>query len=395
MSNTLLTPTQITREALRVLHQKLNFVGNINRQYDEKFAQEGAKIGTSLNIRLPVKYTTTASSTLSVQNAVEENTTLTVSTQRHVGMRFTAVELTMSLDDFSKRIINPAMAALAAGIEADALSMHTAVYNTVPNIGAALNFRNVMLARKRLDDSLAPDDDERKILLNTTDNVDLVDALKGLFQDSNAIKEQYRRGMMGRTAGFEFYQNTLMPTQATGTALAATTYTVNGASQVGAGVIVATGSTTFAVGDVITFAGCNEVHPETKADTGNLQRFVVTAAYAGGAGTVAISPSIFVTGGRQNVSASPTNGGAVTKVGGASAVYRPSLAFHPDAFTFATADLVMPKGVDMASRQVMDGISMRLVRQYDIAEDRMPCRVDVLYGFRAIRPELACRILSN
>lgn len=395
MSNTLLTPTQITREALRVLHQKLNFVGNINRQYDDKFANEGAKIGTTLNIRLPVRYTTTASATLSVQNTVEENTSLTVSTQRHVGMRFTAVELTMSLDDFSKRIINPAMAALAAGIEADALSMHTSVYNTVNNVGSALNFRNVMLARKRLDDSLAPDDDERKVLLNTTDNVDLVDALKGLFQDSNAIKEQYRRGMMGRTAGFEFYQNTLMPTQTTGTAAAATLYTVNGASQVGSSITVATGTLTFAVGDVITFAGCNEVHPESKADTGNLQRFVVTTAYAGGAGNIAISPAIVTSTGRQNVSASPSNGGAVTKVGAASSVYRPSLAFHPDAFTFATADLIMPKGVDMASRQVMDGISMRLVRQYDINEDRMPCRVDVLYGYRAIRPELACRILSN
>ena len=123
--------------------------------------------------------------------------------------------------------------------------------------------------------------------------------------------------------------------------------------------------------------------------------FVVTADYAGGAGNLAISPAIVTSGGRQNVSASPTNGGAVVKVGGASTVYRPSLLFHPDAFTFATADLEMPKGVDMAARSVQDGISMRLVRQYDINEDRMPCRIDVLYGFRTIRPSLACRLLNN
>lgn len=385
----------ITREALRVLHQKLNFVGNISRQYDDRFAQEGAKIGTSLNIRLPVQYTTATGATLSVQNTVETQTTLTVSTQRHVGMRFTAQELTMQLDDFSKRIINPAMSVLAAAIEADALSMHRDVYQSVNNLNSPISFRQVLLGRKRLADSLAPADGKWTALLNTQDNVDLVDTLKGLFQSSSNISSQYRDGMMGQAGGFDFYENTLMPTQTTGTALAATTYTVNGASQTGSQVTVATGATTFAIGDIVTFAGCNEVHPETKADTGRLQQFVVTAAYSGGAGNLQISPSIVTSGGNQNVSASPTNGGAVTKIGGASAVYRPSLLFHPDAFTFATADLVMPKGVDMAARVVQDGISMRLVRQYDINEDRMPCRIDVLYGFRTIRPQLACRVLSN
>ncbi len=393
----------ITREALRILHQKLNFVGNINRQYDDSFAQEGAKIGSQLRIRLPVRYTATigTSATISVQDTVEEETTLTVNRRGQVAMRFTAQELTLSLDDFSKRIIEPAMAVLAAGIEADALTMHRDVYYSVNNIGAPIAFRQALLAKKRLDDSLAPEDDRRVALLNTQDNVDLVDVLKGLFQSSSQIGAQYRTGMMGQTAGFSFYQNTLMPTSTTGTMPSATTMTVSGANQTGAVInIVAPGANTntFAVGDIVTFAGCNEVHPETKADTGRLQQFVVTAAATANGTTpiaLSISPAIVVTGGRQNVTASPTNGGAVVKVGGASAIYRPSLFFHPDAFTFATADLVLPKGVDMAARSVQDGISMRLVRQYDINEDRMPCRIDVLYGFRTIRPELAARVLSN
>ena len=395
MSNTLLTPTMITREALRILHQKLNFIGNINRQYDDRFAQEGAKIGTALNIRLPVQYTVTTSSTLSVQNTVETNTTLNVTTQKHVGMRFTAVELTMQLDDFSKRIIEPAMAALASSMEADALNMIKDVYQSVNNIGSPIGFRQVLLGRKRLEDSLTPSDGRRIALLNTQDNVDLVDAVKGLFQSSAQIGEQYREGMMGKTSGFSFYENTLVPTFTTGTSAAATGYTVNGASQTGATIVVAAGANTFKAGDIITFVGCNECHPETKADTGRLMQFVITADYAGGAGSIAIAPSISTSGGSQNVTASPTNGGAVAKIGGASAVYRPSLLFHPDAFTFATADLVMPKGVDMAARVVQDGISLRLVRQYDINEDRMPCRVDVLYGYKTLRAQLAARILSN
>lgn len=395
MSNTLLTPNQITKEALRILHQKCTFIGTIKRDYDSSFAKTGAKIGDSLRIRLPNQYTVRSGANLSTQTTVENSVTLQVNNQRGVDTTFTSSDLTLSLDDFSQRILQPAMSVLAANIEADAMSMALDVYNAVNGVGSAITFNRLMQARKVLNDNLAPMDNNRSVLLNTQDNVDLVDALKGLFQDSTAIKEQYKEGQMGRTGGFDFYENTLIPTQTTGTAASATTYTVNGASQVGAGVIVATGSTTFARGDVVTFAGCFAVHPETKASTGVLQQFVVTAAYAGGAGTLAISPSIVVTGGAQNVSASPTNGGAVTKVGGASAVYRPSLAYHKDAFAFATADLVMPEGVDFASRQVMDGISMRIIRQYAISTDAFPCRIDVLYGYRTIRAQLAARILSN
>lgn len=398
MPNSILTPTAVTREALRILHQKLNFVGNIKRDYDDSFAKSGAKIGDSLKIRLPNQYTVRTGATLSAQDTSEISTTLQVATQKGVDLNFTSVDLTMSLDDFSKRILDPAMSVLAANIEADALSMMLDVYQNVNNIGSAITFGKLMSSRKVLNDALAPMDNNRSILLNTQDNVDLVDGLKGLFQDSAAIKEQYREGSMGRTGGFDFYENTLIANQTTGTSAAVTGYTVNGAvtANGSTAVTLAAGANTFKKGDVITFVGCNRVHPETKADTGVLQQFVVTADYAGGAGSLSFAPAIYTSGGRQNVvAAGIANGVAVAKIGGASAIYKPSLAFHKDAFAFATADLVMPQGVDFASRQVLDGISMRIVRQYDINNDKFPCRLDVLYGYKTIRPELACRILSN
>lgn len=395
MSNTLLTSTKVTRECLRILHQKLNFVGRINRTYDDSFAVEGAKIGQDLKIRLPNQYTVTTGAVMTAQDTSESSTTLTVATQKHVGMNFTTAELALSIDDFSERIIEPAMAVLASSVEADAMSMFLDVYNAVDNVGAALNFNKMMSSRKKLNDNLTPMDNNRTMLLNTQDNLDLVDALKGLFQDSAAIKEQYTEGSMGRTGGYNFYENTLIPTQTTGTAASATTYTVNGANQTGATIVIQTGATTFKKGDVVTFAGCNRCHPETKNDTGDLQQFVVTADYAGGGGSLSISPSIVVTGGRQNVFASPSNTGAVVKIGGASVVYRPSVAFHRDAFALATADLVMPKGVDFAARDNMDGLALRIVRQYDINNDQLPCRVDILYGYKTIRAQLAARILSN
>jgi hypothetical protein len=204
--------------------------------------------------------------------------------------------------------------------------------------------------------------------------------------------------MMGRTAGFDFYENTLLSADTTGTSAAATGYTVNGAVTTNGSttVTVQTGTTTFKKGDVFTVAGCYRVHPETKATTSALQQFVVTADYAGGAGSLSFAPAIYTTTGAQNVTASGMpNSAAITKVGGASGVYNQSIAFHKDAFTFATADLVMPKGVDFSAREVYDGLSMRVVRQYDINNDKFPCRLDMLYGYKTIRAQLAARILSN
>lgn len=396
MANALLTPTAVTRKALQILHQKLTFVGGINRGYDDSFAKGGAKIGDTLKIRLPNQYVVRTGATLSAQDTTESSTSLQVATQKGVDLNFTSVDLTLSMDDFSTRILEPAMAVLAAAIEADALSMYKDVNQLVDGDAAAIALSNFLTGRQYLNESLTPQDNRRTALLTPTHANKLVDALKGLFQDSSAIAEQYREGMMGRTAGFNFGETTHLNTHQTGTAAKVTGYVVNGAGQTGAAIVVQTGATTFKKGDVITFAGVSQVHPETKADIGRLQQFVLTADYAGGAGSLQISPAIVVSGATQNVSASPTNGGAVGKVGaGANELLTNSLVFHKDAFTFATADLVMPQGVDFAAREVYDGISMRVVRAYDINNDKFPCRLDVLYGYKTLRPQLAARVHAD
>jgi hypothetical protein len=390
MANTILTPTQVTRETLRVLHQKLNFVGSINRQYDDSYAIKGAKIGTDLKIRLPNQYTVRSGATLSAQDTTESSVTLQVTTQKGVDLNFTSADLTLSLDDFSMRILDPAMAVLAANIESDALTMYKDVYNQVNNQAAAATFNKVLQGRKILGDNLTPPGD-RSVCLNTQDNVDLVDALKGLFQDSSAIAKQYREGYLGRTAGFDFMENTLVPSHPRSGANGA--YLTNGVAQTGATLNVDTGATAPVAGDIFTIAGVFRVHPETKVSTGVLQQFTVAA----GASTTVwtISPAIVATGATQNVSNSAADNSAITIAGTASTTHGISLAYHKDAFTFATADLVMPKGLDFAAREVMDGISLRIVRQYDINNDKFPCRLDVLYGFKTIRAQLACRLANN
>lgn len=396
MPNSFLTPQTITREALRILHQKATFIGNINRQYDDSFAKTGAKIGSQLKIRLPNEYAVSSGATVSSwQDTTENSTTLEVSTQKHVPMYFGMADLTLTIDEFSKRYIEPAVSVLAANVEADAYSMYKDVYNMVDGDAAALAFSHVLAGRKVLNDNLTPMDSSRAAVLSTAHSAKLVDALKGLFNDPKEVSRQYREGEMGRTAGFNFYESTFASDHTTGDAAKTTTCTVNGASQIGSTITIANvSSKTFKKGDIVTFAGCNAVHPETKTSTGALKQFVITADAA--STSLSISPAIVVTGAGQNVSASPTNGGAVVKVGaGASELLNTSMVFHKDAFTFATADLVLPNGVDFAARETMDGISMRIVRDYDITNDRILARLDILYGYKTIRPQMACRIHAD
>jgi hypothetical protein len=413
----MLTPTAVTREAARILHQKCNFIGSCNKQYDDSFKNGGAtvkgKFGPTLKIRMPNEYTVRSGLTMSAQDTTESSVDLTVSTVKGVDVSFTSTELALSLDDFSQRILEPAMSRLAANIEADAISMYKDVYNLYDGDAAAFAFESVTAGRQMLTDNLAPMDDGRVLVLNTTHATKFINDTKGLFHDQATISKQYRDGVIGKVNGFNaVYENTLLLPHTTGTAAKASTYLVNGASQTGSYITVDTGATTFVRGDVFTITGVYRVHPETKVSTGVLQQFVVapvlgtgfcgngTGASATTTGTsttqIGIYPAIVTSGGGQNVTGSPADNAAITKVGaGASETLVQSMAFHRDAFAFVTADLPMPEGVDFAARQVVDGISISMVRDFSISDRSFPCRIDVLYGYKAVRPQLAARIHND
>jgi P22 coat protein - gene protein 5 len=400
MPNSLLTPTAVTREALRVLHQKLNFIGSITRDYDSSFAKTGAKIGDSLKIRLPNQYVVRTGAALATQDTTETSVSLQVATQKGVDLNFTSVDLTLSLDDFSKRIINPAMSVLAANIEVDAMSMYKDVYQSMWNGGAALTYNNVLDGGVLLKEALTPAND-RTANLTPRAMADMVKDTKTLFNEQNAVGKQYREGYMGRAAGFDFVENTMWPSHVRGAANGAyTTSTLVGALPISAtpvtSITVATGAGTINKGDVFTIANVFKVHPETKISTGVLQQFTAAADYAGGGGVVSFSPPIVLAGAAQNVVIPVTSAtAAIVVLGTASTAVGTSLLYQEGAFGFATADLIMPDGVDWKAREVFDGISMRMIRQYDINSDRFPTRLDVLYGYKTLRPQLAMRQHNN
>jgi len=398
MANSLLTIDQITRKALSILENSLVLTRNVNRAYDDSFAVQGAKIGSTLRIRKPDRALVTDGAALQVQDDNEQYTTLTVSNQKHIGVNFTTAELTMQLDDFADRVLKPRISQLASSIDADVANAYKSIYQSVGSPGSTPSTALVLLqGHQKLNEMAAPLS-PRYATVNPAANASLVDGLKGLFNPTSTISRQFKNGMMGEgVLGYEeinMSQSIVNHTNGDwGTSITVTSsVTTQGATSLG---ISFTGSSkTWKAGDVFTIAGVYAVNPQTRQSTGSLQHFVVTADASGSStATLSISPAIYTAShALATVDAFPAGSAVVTMLGTASAQNPQNLVYHKDAISFATADLLMPQGVDMASRQVHNGISMRIVRQYDINNDRLPCRIDVLYGYSVIRPEMAARM---
>ena len=396
--NSLLTIDMITRKSLEILENNLVITRTVNRQYDDSFAKSGAKIGSTLRIRLPDRALVTDGAALQVQDDVEQNTSLTVSSQKHIGINFTTAELTMQLDDFAERVLKPRISQLAASIDADVANSFQSIFQSVGTPGTTPGTSLVLLqAQQKLNEAAAVMS-PRYATVNPAANAALVEGMKGLFNPVSTISKQFKSGLMGEgILGYEeLNMSQSIKQHTTGTRTGAHTVTTTVTDQGAATIaITGTGSQIIKKGDVFTIGSVFAVNPQTRESTGSLQQFVATAdaTATGGAYTVSVSPAIFTASqALATVDSFPQSGATVTFLGSASTQYPQNLIYHKDAITFATADLVMPQGVDMASRQVHNGISMRIVRQYDINNDRMPCRIDVLYGFSVIRPQMAVRM---
>lgn len=401
MSNTVLTPSMITKESLRVLVNSLAFTNGATKKYDDRFAQRGAKIGDTLSLRKPPRYIGRTGATLAIEDSVETSVPLVLNTQFGVDIQFSSKDLTLSVDEFSARFIKPAMATIANKIDRDGLALYKNVYNTVGTMGTTPATTKVFLdAGVKMDFEAAPNDGDRSVIIDPNAMGSMVDAVKGLFNPQSNIGDYLRRGMIAKDflrLDWAMDQNVNVHTVG---ALGGTPL-VNGAGQTGSSLNTKgwTASITalLNVGDVFTIAGVNAVNPQTRQTTGQLRQFVVTAvANSDGSGnsTVSISPAITTSGQFQTVTASPGDGAAITVVGTGGQTSPANLAYHKDAFVVAFADLEVPNGVDMAARasDEQTGISIRMIRNFDIRTDQWPCRLDVLYGWAVQYPELACRI---
>ena len=415
MANNLLTISMITNEALMVLENELTFSGQVDRNYDDQFAVTGAKIGATLNVRRPGRFIGTTGPALNVEDFNETSVPVTLSTQFHVDTQFTTQDLALSLDAFSDRILKPAVAAIANKVDFDGLTM--AKNNTANIVGTAgtppTGLITYLTAGAYLDSEGAPRDGRRSCVIEPFTSATIVDSLKGLFVPSDVIGKQYQKGMMGRdSAGVNWYMDQNVVSQTFGSYATATlscnTTTATGfltsgwASTSTIALTAATATAGLKQGDVIQIAGVYAVNPQNRQAYGSnkLRNFVVTAPVTvatSGTTSVTVSPAIITAGQFQNVSIPTTSSSAaVTPFNNTGTVSPQNIVMHKNAFCLATADLELPDGVHFAGRASDKelGLSLRVVRQYTINNDSIPTRVDVLYGWAPLYPELACRVAA-
>jgi len=408
MSNTLLTISKITNEALMVLENELTFTSEVDRNYDDQFAVVGAKIGATVNVRRPGRFIGTTGPALNVEDFNETSTPVTLSTQFHVDTQFTTQDLALSLDMFSDRVLKPAVAAIANKIDYDGLT--TARLNTANIVGTpgtpSSDLGTYLTAAAYLDAEGAPRDGRRSCIVEPFTSATIVNSLKGLFVPQEAIGEQYRKGLMGRdSAGMNWKLDQNVNAQTfgsfNGTATADTTTSnagilTSGWASTSTITITKSGTVTPNVGDTFTIAGVYAVNPQNRQAYGSnrLRNFVIKSISGS---TVVVSPAIISGGQFQNVSIpSASATAAITFYNTSGTVSPQNIIMHRNAFTLAMADLELPEGVHFAGRASDKeiGLSMRVVRQYTINNDSIPTRIDVLYGWAPLYPELACRVAS-
>lgn len=396
MANTILTHQMIAREAV-AMYVEDTFIKTINTGRSDEFkeAVNGYKKGQSVDIGIPPVPVTFDGATFagggSAPDVAEDKVRLTLDTQKHVALTFTAKEKLLSITEFKDRFLRPAMQSLLSTVSADLL---TRMKNQTPNVvgtwGTIPNSRTTYgQARAALQRFLAPTD-MRSVQFSSDANLGLVDANAALFNKASEVSSEFAEGAVGSFAGFEFFENQSMPVHGNG---AGTGYVVNGANQTGNVLAVGTGTGAMTKGTIITIAGVNAVHPITGLDIGVLRQFVVTADYAGGAGNVSIYPAIVphsatVVG---TVTASPANSAAITVFGTASQSKRQNLAYQKNAFTAAFAPLPVLASCE-GYTATMQGVSLRVMTFGDGKSDTESTRIDVLYGEAATRPDHAVRI---
>ena len=401
MASTYLKPSAITAEALRILHNLCPFIANVDKQHDKKTTFGGQKRGSTLSIRLPNKYQVRRTWTIDVQDVTEQKVDLVIGQVFGADMQFEESDLALEINEFSNRFIKPAVNVIASSIDYYCLGeAYKGVYNSVGTAGTTPATSQIYLdGAAKLDDYAIPQD-ERVALINPAANAATVGGLMSLFNPNKSISKQYISGQMGHAVGFDFYKtqniNRHLCGSRAGTILiddASETYATQGNTTVHVDALGAA-TQTFKEGDVFTVADVYSVNAETKQSTGVLQQFVVTddATAASNEVDLTVSPAMYTTGALQNIDAFPVDQAVVTFIGTASTYYPQNLLYHPEAFTFATANLEMPADVSFKSQMSVDGINMRILRQYQINNSSHPCRIDVFGGFLVQRPEMACRL---
>lgn len=408
MAQKLITTNLIVRFAVKEFLNSLQMASKVDRQLDKEFR----KVGETVNVRRPVMFVAQDGEVLGTATDIEEaNVPVVLDKRKHVHFSVTSADLTLKIEDFTTRYIQPAMAELAQAVESEIAGAYTHIGNFVGTPGTVPStFLEVGAAAKVLSKLGTPMTTRWVAFYDEDASLALADGLKNVFPNEIA-KKAIEEAKIGRYSKFDLFENQSLKLHTVGVATG--TPLVNGATQettyeasgdAWTQVLNTDGWTNdtadiLKAGDVITIAGVNSVNRRTRVSTGDLQTFVVTADAAAGASTgpaaLTISPPMIISGPYQTVASGPLDGAAITvKTGAGGSQHKQNLAFHPNAITLAMAPLDMPSEGAEASRESFGDISIRVVKQYSINSDKTVFRLDILFGVKAQNPDFAVRTTS-
>lgn len=425
-SNSFVTASWVAKKGLAILHDKAKAAARANRNYEALFGKplDGVPIGTSVQVRLPFKYTVSTGAFMQANPLVQRTATLSLNNQNHVDADLTSVERQMDIGQFTDQVIVPAMTQLSGKIESQICGLVTSVYNQVGASNSTVSFSTLAQARQYLTQLLVPEDIEgaiRTLLVNPIHNYDLVTNVSALYNPQELISEQFIESVIAaKIAGFLAFEETKLASYTSGTygsstpvVKASTAPGITGANNAFASTMTlsmtgwASGGSTLNAGDVLTVFGAYACDPEVKTSLGRLQQVVVTAQISDSSGEIdaVVSPAFIYTGAYQNVCTSagaqiattgnPLAGGTVTAVASAS-TYQQSLAFGRDAIVFANVGMLdVSELVKFCAEESYDGFFLRVVQDYDINSDLVKMRIDNLSGETLAYPEMAVRIIGT
>jgi hypothetical protein len=389
VSNTLITPSVIAKEALLSFENEMVFGGLVHRDYKKEFV----KIGSKVSIRKPVKFVASDGNTRVHQNVSESVTDITINKRKHVSWAFSMQDLTLTVSEYNKRYIQPACAALANIVDSDLASLHDQLFMFTGTPGTTPSaFSDIIAPAQKADEQLWPKKD-RNLVLNPTAYWKMADAFDTSVFSTKITEAAIERGALGKIAGLTIWQDANIKTFTPGTQDTSTPV-VNG-TQTGSSILCAAGdsASTYLKGDIVTFATTYDVNPMSGDAYPNLKQFVVTEdeAVAGdGSFTLEIYPPIITSGAYKTCSVGAVTGQAVVRPATCTTKQVRNMLFHKNALALVMVPLELPQGAAFKARETYKNLSITVVKDFDIDEYEDIIRLDIMYGVKAIYPELGC-----
>jgi hypothetical protein len=426
MANSLLQPNEITRIPLMVAHTNIKFAKAVDKSYGEEFANDtksmAGKIGKTIQIRLPNKYTIRSGTAMQVQAHTEQSTALTVGTEIGIDSEFYDSEEALNVSDYEKRYAMPMGLGIAAEMDRDLASMYNLISNAVllDTTSAATQVKTILQAKQKLIDANMPIDDKLSAVMGSAAEPFLASNLVTIYNPQPNISKVFKEGRVSDMHGMSWYTDQNMPIHTCGTRVAGSgttcgaTITAEGQTYIN---LKNASNQTVAVGDVFTLGTTVSnpvygVNPETKKSTGALAQFVVQPGTDGAQGYVAstqtytlsaggVNVNVFINGGAiytsaslglQNVLSMPASTALATFIGVASTAYSQIICLHETAAALASVKLPVWPNQGKMERSSYDGMSLRYWRNGDITNGRQLSRFDSLYGKAMPRPDWATRL---